>query len=104
MCRERADAVLTIDTFLRSIQEVDKRIRDINKQVDKLQRFCDQTEQAITHLDGLCMVATAESEVELIQDRAQSSPAWPLLPHRRPVSFHPQPSKPRIRYAHSKKR
>ncbi|CAJ0576028.1 unnamed protein product, partial [Mesorhabditis spiculigera] len=91
MCRERADAVLTIDTFLRSIQDVDKRIRDINKQVDKLQRFCDQTEQAITHLDGLCMVATAESEVELIQDRARviSSLAPPTTP---PPSVFPSPA------------
>ncbi|CAJ0944397.1 unnamed protein product, partial [Mesorhabditis belari] len=91
MCRERADAVLNIDTFLRSIQDVDKRIREIGKQVEKLQRFCDQTELAFAHLEGLCMVVRAEEEVELIRERARvvASLVPPVTP---PPSVFPPPA------------
>ncbi|PAV75911.1 hypothetical protein WR25_01222 [Diploscapter pachys] len=69
MCKERADAVLEIDNFLRDTSEFDKTIRDINKQVDKLVRFCQQTEQALTHLEALDKIVQTEDEVELIRQQ-----------------------------------
>ncbi|VDM63037.1 unnamed protein product [Angiostrongylus costaricensis] len=65
MCKERADAIMTIDSFLRNISEMEKKIRDLNKQVDKLTRFCNQTEQAMTYLEALCQIVRTENEVLL---------------------------------------
>ncbi|CAI4221692.1 unnamed protein product [Auanema sp. JU1783] len=73
MCKERADAVLSIDSFLRNPYDIDKQLRDLHKQVDKLQRFCNQTEQALTHLEGLQIVAQTEEEVELIRQQARTA-------------------------------
>ncbi|KAJ1355756.1 hypothetical protein KIN20_013289 [Parelaphostrongylus tenuis] len=56
MCKERADAIMTIDSFLRNTSEMEKKIRDLSKQVDKLSRFCNQAEQAMTYLDALCHI------------------------------------------------
>ncbi|KIH61956.1 hypothetical protein ANCDUO_07766 [Ancylostoma duodenale] len=63
MCKERADAVMAIDSFLRNSSDMEKKIRELNKQVDKLVRFCNQTEQAMTHLEALNTIVRTEEEV-----------------------------------------
>ncbi|VDO24112.1 unnamed protein product [Haemonchus placei] len=65
MCKERADAVMAIDSFLRNTADMDRKIKDLNKQVDKLVRFCNQTEQAMTHLEALATVVRTEEEASL---------------------------------------
>ncbi|PIC50460.1 hypothetical protein B9Z55_001345 [Caenorhabditis nigoni] len=73
MCKEKADAVMEIDDFLRNSAEFDKKIREINSQIIKLTRFCNQTEQAMTYLEALCEVAHTEGEVDLIRQQARSA-------------------------------
>ncbi|EFO90494.1 hypothetical protein GCK72_000695 [Caenorhabditis remanei] len=73
MCKEKADAVMEIDEFLRNSAEFDKKIREINAQITKLARFCNQTEQAMTYLEALCEVAHTEGEVDLIRQQARSA-------------------------------
>ncbi|CAA21598.1 Dysbindin protein homolog [Caenorhabditis elegans] len=73
MCKEKADAVMEIDEFLRNSVEFDKKIREINAQISKLTRFCNQTEQAMTYLEALCEVAHTEGEVDLIRQQAKSA-------------------------------
>ncbi|UMM11770.1 hypothetical protein L5515_000887 [Caenorhabditis briggsae] len=73
MCKEKADAVMEIDDFLRNSAEFDKKIRGINSQIIKLTRFCNQTEQAMTYLEALCEVAHTEGEVDLIRQQARSA-------------------------------
>nr|CDJ96985.1 Hypothetical protein CBG03831 [Haemonchus contortus] len=72
MCKERADAVMAIDSFLRNTADMDRKIKDLNKQVDKLVRFCNQTEQAMTHLEALATVVRTEEEVDLIRQQTRS--------------------------------
>ncbi|KAK6030734.1 hypothetical protein OSTOST_03121, partial [Ostertagia ostertagi] len=62
MCKERADAVMAIDSFLRNTSDMDRKIKDLNRQVDKLVRFCNQAEQAMTHLEALATVVRTEEE------------------------------------------
>ncbi|VDL82267.1 unnamed protein product [Nippostrongylus brasiliensis] len=88
MCKERADAVMAIDSFLRNSSDLDKKIKDLNKQVDKLVRFCNQTEQAMTHLEALTTIVRTEEEIDMIrqQTRTASSiinmePSAALLPY-----------------------
>ncbi|KJH51100.1 hypothetical protein DICVIV_02767 [Dictyocaulus viviparus] len=90
MCKERADAFLTIDSFLRNTSDIEKKIRDLNKQVthhivngyykicilidfevDKLVRFCNQTEQAMTYLEALCYIVKTEEEVHFMQQQSR---------------------------------
>lgn len=73
MCKEKADAVMEIDDFMRNSAEFDKKIREINAQIVKLTRFCNQTEQAMTYLEALCQVAHTEGEVDLIRQQARSA-------------------------------
>lgn len=73
MCKERADAVMAIDSFLRNTSDMERKIRDLNKQVDKLVRFCNQTEQAMTHLEALNTVVRTEEEVDLIRQQTRSA-------------------------------
>uniref|UniRef100_A0A158P972 BLOC-1-related complex subunit 5 n=1 Tax=Angiostrongylus cantonensis TaxID=6313 RepID=A0A158P972_ANGCA len=72
MCKERADAIMAIDSFLRNITEMEKKIRDLNKQVDKLTRFCNQTEQAMTYLEALCQIVRTEEEMDLLRQQSRS--------------------------------
>ena len=73
MCLERAESVMEIDTFLRNTTELENKIKDLNRKVDKLVRFCNQTEQAMTHLEALNVVAKSEEEVNLIRQQAKSA-------------------------------
>ncbi|KAL6729111.1 hypothetical protein Aduo_000196 [Ancylostoma duodenale] len=73
MCKERADAVMAIDSFLRNSSDMEKKIRELNKQVDKLVRFCNQTEQAMTHLEALNTIVRTEEEVDLIRQQTRSA-------------------------------
>uniref|UniRef100_A0A8R1E593 Dysbindin n=2 Tax=Caenorhabditis japonica TaxID=281687 RepID=A0A8R1E593_CAEJA len=73
MCKEKADAVMEIDDFLRCSAEFDKKIREITSQLTKVTRFCNQTEQAMTYLEALCEVAHTEGEVDLIRQQARSA-------------------------------
>ncbi|EPB72339.1 hypothetical protein ANCCEY_08576 [Ancylostoma ceylanicum] len=73
MCKERADAVMAIDSFLRNSSDMERKIRDLNKQVDKLVRFCNQTEQAMTHLEALNSIVRTEEEVDLIRQQTRSA-------------------------------
>lgn len=73
MCKERADGVMAIDSFLRNTSDMDKKIRELNKQVDKLVRFCNQTEQAMTHLEALMTIARTEEEMDLIRQQTRSA-------------------------------
>ncbi|EGT54441.1 hypothetical protein CAEBREN_14641 [Caenorhabditis brenneri] len=73
MCKEKADAVMEIDEFLRNSAEFDKKIREITGQITKLTRFCNQTEQAMTYLEALCEVSHTEGEVDLIRQQARSA-------------------------------
>ncbi|ETN78810.1 hypothetical protein NECAME_10110, partial [Necator americanus] len=73
MCKERADAVMAIDSFLRNSSDMEKKIRDLNRQVDKLVRFCNQTEQAMTYLEALNQIVRTEEEVDLIRQQARSA-------------------------------
>ncbi|PIO74792.1 hypothetical protein TELCIR_03198 [Teladorsagia circumcincta] len=72
MCKERADAVMAIDSFLRNTSDMDRKIKDLNRQVDKLVRFCNQAEQAMTHLEALATVVRTEEEVDLIRQQTRS--------------------------------
>ncbi|CAI5438272.1 unnamed protein product [Caenorhabditis angaria] len=73
MCKEKADAVMEIDNFIRDSNEFDKKIREITSQITKLHRFCNQTEQAMTYLEALCQVIRTEEEVDLIRQQARSA-------------------------------
>ncbi|CAB3410900.1 unnamed protein product [Caenorhabditis bovis] len=73
LAKERAEAVMEIDSFMRNSSDFDRRIREINSQLIKLQRFCNQTEQAMTYLEALCEVARTEDEVDLIRQQARSA-------------------------------
>ncbi|CAJ0593235.1 unnamed protein product [Cylicocyclus nassatus] len=73
MCRERADAVMAIDSFLRNASDLEKKMKDMNRQVDKLVRFCNQTEQAMTHLEALNNIVRTEEEVDLIRQQTRSA-------------------------------
>lgn len=73
MCMERANPVMDIDNFLRNTTEIDNKIKDLNRKVDKLVRFCNQTEQALTHLEALSTVAKSEEEVNVIRQQSRSA-------------------------------
>ncbi|WKX90647.1 hypothetical protein Q1695_009474 [Nippostrongylus brasiliensis] len=73
MCKERADAVMAIDSFLRNSSDLDKKIKDLNKQVDKLVRFCNQTEQAMTHLEALTTIVRTEEEIDMIRQQTRTA-------------------------------
>lgn len=50
----------------------------MSRQIDKLNRFCLQTEQAMTHLQGLRIIADSEAEVlamktKLKKEKAQAN-------------------------------
>ncbi|VDK50597.1 unnamed protein product, partial [Gongylonema pulchrum] len=42
-------------------------VRDLNRKIDKLNRFCLQTEQAMTHLEALRIVARTEAEITALK-------------------------------------
>ncbi|CAD6190872.1 unnamed protein product [Caenorhabditis auriculariae] len=73
MCKERSDAVMTIDEFVRNPADFEKKIREINNQLTKLTRFCNQTEQAMTHLEALSEIVRAEEEVDLIRQQSRTA-------------------------------
>uniref|UniRef100_A0A1I7XMW7 Charged multivesicular body protein 7 n=1 Tax=Heterorhabditis bacteriophora TaxID=37862 RepID=A0A1I7XMW7_HETBA len=75
MCKERADAVMSIDSFLRNTSDIEKRIRELNKQVDKLVRFCKQTEQTMTHLEALDIIVRTEDEIDMIRQQTKNAAA-----------------------------
>ena len=64
---------MDIDSFLRNSSDLESKIKDLNRKVDKLVRFCNQTEQAMTHLEALATVARTEEEVDMIRQQAKSA-------------------------------
>ncbi|VDM94217.1 unnamed protein product, partial [Onchocerca ochengi] len=63
MCNERAEAILACYSHLRSLNETTKELIDLNNKISKLNRFCLQTELAMTHLEALVIVADTDADI-----------------------------------------
>uniref|UniRef100_A0A9J2PY35 Biogenesis of lysosome-related organelles complex 1 subunit 5 n=1 Tax=Ascaris lumbricoides TaxID=6252 RepID=A0A9J2PY35_ASCLU len=64
MCNERAECVLAMHEHFRALPQISKQLKELNRQVDKLKRFCVQTELAMTHLEALYTMTIGEQEIE----------------------------------------
>ncbi|KAK5966633.1 hypothetical protein GCK32_022527 [Trichostrongylus colubriformis] len=47
MCKERADAVMAIDSFLRNTSDMDRKIKDLNRQVTGFHLSCNKDAHSI---------------------------------------------------------
>uniref|UniRef100_A0A915Q284 Uncharacterized protein n=1 Tax=Setaria digitata TaxID=48799 RepID=A0A915Q284_9BILA len=68
MCNERAEAILACHDHLRSLNKARKELEDLNNKINKLNRFCQQTELAMTYLEALVIVADTEAEITSMKD------------------------------------
>ncbi|KHN86245.1 hypothetical protein Tcan_16485 [Toxocara canis] len=76
MCNERAECVLAMHEHFRAVPQMCKarsrylfiylcvQLKELNRQIEKLRRFCVQTELAMTHLEALHTMAIGEREIE----------------------------------------
>uniref|UniRef100_A0A915ABV4 Biogenesis of lysosome-related organelles complex 1 subunit 5 n=2 Tax=Parascaris univalens TaxID=6257 RepID=A0A915ABV4_PARUN len=64
MCNERAECVLAMHEHFRALPQISKQLKELNRQVDKLKRFCIQTELAMTHLEALYTMTIGEQKIE----------------------------------------
>ncbi|VDM96132.1 unnamed protein product [Thelazia callipaeda] len=68
MCNERAEALLACYNNLKLLKQTFVELDDLNCKIIKLSRFCSQTERALTHLEGLQIVADTEGEISVMKD------------------------------------
>ncbi|GMR53726.1 hypothetical protein PMAYCL1PPCAC_23921, partial [Pristionchus mayeri] len=69
-CTEKANGFIHMENFLRDNSEINDSLYTIGQQLDKLSRFCIQTEAAMTHLEGLAVVLDSEGKVDEIRKRS----------------------------------
>jgi len=79
LCNERAKRVLAVHEELRNLPLISRQLRLIDGQIDKLQRFCEQTELAMHQLEVLiCCVdgdrRCRERRAALQREPVQSEP------------------------------
>ncbi|EFO21084.1 hypothetical protein LOAG_07402 [Loa loa] len=67
MCNERAEVILACYNHLRTLNQTTKELIDLNNKINKLNRFCLQTEQAMTHLEGLLIIADTEADIAFMK-------------------------------------
>ncbi|KAL3997264.1 hypothetical protein ACH3XW_10145 [Acanthocheilonema viteae] len=63
MCNERAEVILACYNHLRTLDQTTKELMNLNHEISKLNRFCLQTELAMTHLEALLIVADTEADI-----------------------------------------
>uniref|UniRef100_A0A0R3RT47 Uncharacterized protein n=1 Tax=Elaeophora elaphi TaxID=1147741 RepID=A0A0R3RT47_9BILA len=63
MCNERAEVILACYNHLRTLNQTTKELMDLNSKISKLNRFCLQTELAMTHLEALLIIGDTEAEI-----------------------------------------
>lgn len=67
MCNERAQCAISVHDYFRSIPVISKQLKDLTQQIGKLNKFCQQTEQSMTYLEALQIVATSEKEISRLK-------------------------------------
>ncbi|GMT28654.1 hypothetical protein PFISCL1PPCAC_19951 [Pristionchus fissidentatus] len=67
---EKATTTIQLDNFLRYNKRINESLRIIEQQMEKVARFCLQTEGAITHLEALSIVLESEGKVNEIRKRS----------------------------------
>uniref|UniRef100_A0A0N5AMA3 Dysbindin protein homolog n=1 Tax=Syphacia muris TaxID=451379 RepID=A0A0N5AMA3_9BILA len=67
MCNERSQCTIAIHDYFRSIPMLSKQLKDVSQEVEKLNKFCQQTEQAITYLEGLHAISFSEEEIRRLK-------------------------------------
>ncbi|VDK45797.1 unnamed protein product [Anisakis simplex] len=64
MCNESAECILSMHQHFRALPHICKQLRELNRQIDKLKRFCVQTELVMTHLEALQVISNGERIIE----------------------------------------
>ncbi|VDP08082.1 unnamed protein product [Heligmosomoides polygyrus] len=69
MCKERADAVMAIDSFLRNTSDMERKIRDLNKQVDLIRQQTRSASSIINMEPSAALVLNTSVEDLMMQAR-----------------------------------
>eukprot|EP00080_Pristionchus_pacificus_P007401 PDM67421.1 protein kinase [Pristionchus pacificus] len=69
-CTERANDFIQLENFLREHKTISDSMYSIEQQLEKLSRFCTQTETAMTQLEGLAIISESERNVYEIRKRS----------------------------------